>query len=196
MNNREKMKAGKLFQDGDCGLPEEKLIARKLRNEYNSTAPEEFEKRAELLTKILGSGKDITIEQPFFFNYGKNIHAGEMIYINMNCTFIDDGDITIGSRVCIGPSVTVASVGHPIIPEKRMFMYTDPVVIGNDCWIGANVTILPGVHIGDGTVIGAGSVVTKDIPAGVIAVGNPCKVLRKVDERDYEFYYKDRKFED
>lgn len=114
----------------------------------------------------------------------------------MNCNFIDDGMIYIGKKVMFGPAVTIATVGHPINPLMREYMYTDPVTIGDNCWIGASVTICPGVKIGANSVIGAGSVIIHDIPENVIAVGNPCRVVREISEHDKEFYYKDRKIDE
>lgn len=116
-------------------------------------------------------------------------------YINMNCNFIDDGLIEIGDRVMFGPAVTIATVGHPVNPEMREYMYTDPVKIGNNCWLGANVVVCPGVTIGDNCVIGAGSVVVHDIPENSVAAGNPCRVLREIGEKDSVYYYKDRKID-
>lgn len=114
----------------------------------------------------------------------------------MNCNFIDDGLIEIGDRVMFGPGVTIATVGHPINPQLREYMYTDPVKIGKNCWIGANVTICPGVTIGDNSVIGAGSVVLQDIPENSVAGGNPCRVLRPISEKDMKYYYKDREIDE
>ena len=113
---------------------------------------------------------------------------GEGTYINMNCNFIDNGLIEIGDRVMFGPAVTIATVGHPVNPEMREYMYTDPVKIGNNCWLGANVVVCPGVTIGDNCVIGAGSVVVHDIPENSVAAGNPCRVLREIGEKDSVYY--------
>ena len=115
--------------------------------------------------------------------------------MNVNCNFVDDGMITVGKNVLFGPAVTIATVGHPLRPDMREYMYTDPVTICDNVWIGENVTICPGVTIGENSVIGAGSVVVKDIPANVVAVGNPCRVLREIGEKDMEYYYRDRKID-
>lgn len=144
------------------------------------------------MEQIFGKKVGVWIEPPLYFCYGRHISIGDGCYINFNCNFVDDGQITIGERVMFGPAVTIATVGHPINPKMREYMYTDPVTIGNDCWIGGNVTICPGVTIGDNTVIGAGSVVTKDIPANCVAAGNPCRVIREINESDEKYYYKDR----
>lgn len=193
MTMRERMASGKLFTDYCEGLPAERLAAKQRMKRLNDLAPEQVQERMALLGEIFGKETRAWIEPPFYFCYGTHITLGEGTYINFNCNFIDDGSITIGKRVMLGANVTIATVGHPIAPELREYMYTAPVVIGDDCWISSNVTILPGVTIGAGTTIGAGSVVTKDIPANVVAVGNPCHVLREVGPHDREFYYKDRR---
>lgn len=193
MNMHERITAGKLFTDMCEGMPQERMQAKKYMKEFNDSAPDELEKRSELIAKMLGHGKDVWIEPPFYFCYGSHIQIGEGSYLNMNCNFIDDGTITVGKKVMFGPAVTIATVGHPICPEMREYMYTDPVMIEDNCWIGAGVTICPGVHIGKNSVIGAGSVVLEDIPENVVAVGNPCRVLRKIGEHDQQYYYKERK---
>ena len=125
------------------------------------------------------------------------MHMGKNVYANFNLTLVDDGEIYIGDYTMIGPNVNIVTAGHPILPELReeVYQFNIPVRIGRNVWIGAGVTILPGVTVGDNTVIGAGSVVTKDIPADVVAVGNPCRVLRPIGERDKVYYYKDRKID-
>ena len=144
------------------------------------------------MKKIFGKKTWAWIEPPFFFCYGKHIKMGDYCYVNVNCSFIDDGEIEIGDHTEFGPNVVIATVGHPINPEYRPIMYAEKVTIGKNCWIGASVTILPGVTIGDNSVIGAGSVVTKDIPANVIAYGNPCKVIREINDDDMKYYRKGR----
>lgn len=196
MTMRERIAAGKLFTDYGEGLPEERLHCKQTMAAFNRSEPDDVENRFRLMRELFGRETKAWIEPPFYCCYGTNITLGEHTYINMNCSFIDDGKITVGARVLFGPGVAIATVGHPIKPTMRGYMYTDPVTIGNDCWIGANVTICPGVTIGDNTVIGAGSVVTRDVPANVVAAGNPCRVIRAIDERDDEYYYKDRKFSD
>lgn len=196
MTMRERMEQGKLFTDHGEGLPEERLRCKKAMAALNRSEPDDTETRFRLMQELFGQKTAAWIEPPFYCCYGTNITLGEHTYINMNCSFIDDGKITVGKEVLFGANVVIATVGHPIRPDMRRYMYTDPVTIGDRCWIGANVTICPGVTIGENTVIGAGSVVTKDIPANVVAVGNPCKVLRPIDARDEFYYYKDRKFAD
>ena len=192
MTMRERIRAGKLFTDNCEGLPAERLQAKKLMKSFNESNPANIVERQVLLECILGKPAKVWIEPPFYFCYGKHISIGEGTYINMNCNFVDDGEIRIGKSVLFGPAVTIATVGHPILPEMREYMYTDPVVIEDNCWIGAGVTICPGVTIGENSVIGAGSVVIKDIPANTIAVGNPCKVVREINEHDKQYYYKER----
>lgn len=193
MTMRERIANGKLFTDYCEGLPEDRLKAKRLMKKLNELEPDEFDKRAKLINEIFGKETEAWIEPPFYFCYGYNMSIGKGAYINFNCSFIDDGKITIGRETMFGANVTIATVGHPIDPKMRDYMYTAPVTIGENCWIGAGVTICPGVTIGDNSVIGAGSVVTKDIPANCIAVGNPCRFVREINELDKEFYYKDRR---
>ncbi|EMD1177345.1 sugar O-acetyltransferase [Vibrio harveyi] len=166
--------------------------------DYNQTRPSEGEKRSNILNHLLASvGKNCYIEPPLRANWGCHTHLGDNVYANFNLTLVDDTHIYIGDHVMIGPNVTIATAGHPIDPELRrdIAQFNIPVHIGNNVWIGANSVVLPGVTIGENSVIGAGSVVTKDIPANVVAVGNPCRVLREMGEHDKEFYFRDRKIE-
>lgn len=192
MTMKDRIRMGKLFTDMCEGMPKERARAKSLQHKFNTMPPDQTPQRMALLAQIFGRPTFAWIEPPFYFCYGKHIHMGKGCYVNVNCTFIDDGEIFIGDKVLFGPGVTIATVGHPIAPELREYMYCDPVTIQRNCWIGANVTICPGVTIGENSVIGAGSVVTKDIPANVVAVGNPCQVLRPINEHDRLFYYKDR----
>lgn len=196
MTMKERIRQGKLFTDMCEGMPKERTKAKKLQKKYNDMKPDDTAGRMAVMAQIFGKPTFAWIEPPFYFCYGTHIHLGKGTYLNVNCNFIDDGEIFVGEKVMFGPAVTIATVGHPVKPDMRQYMYADPVHIGNNCWIGANVVICPGVTIGENTVIGAGSVVTQDIPANVVAVGNPCKVLRPIDERDDIYYYKDRKFSD
>ncbi|KNY40914.1 galactoside O-acetyltransferase [Vibrio harveyi] len=166
--------------------------------DYNQTRPSEGEKRSNILNHLLASvGKNCHIEPPLRANWGCHTHLGDNVYANFNLTLVDDTHIYIGDHVMIGPNVTIATAGHPIDPELRrdIAQFNIPVHIGNNVWIGANSVVLPGVTIGENSVIGAGSVVTKDIPANVVAVGNPCRVLREIGEHDKAFYFRDRKIE-
>ena len=143
-------------------------------------------------------GKNCYIEPPFHANWGGHfVHFGNNVYANFNLTIVDDTHVYVGDNVMFGPNVTIATGGHPIIPELREknYQYNMPVHIGKNVWIGAGALIMPGVTIGENTVIGAGSVVTKDIPANVVAVGNPCRVMREIGDHDREFYFKDRRID-
>lgn len=199
MNNREKMLTGDLYlPDGDDVMKDQLLCLEKLYD-YNATRPLEGEKRFKLLKEMFAEiGEDSYIEPPLHANWGgHHVHFGKRVYANFNLTLVDDSHIYVGDYTMIGPNVTIATAGHPILPELREknYQYNIPVHIGKNCWLGAGVVVLPGVTIGDNTVIGAGSIVTKDIPANVVAVGNPCRVLREINERDREYYFKDRKIE-
>ena len=161
------------------------------------TRPSKAEKRAELLRSMFAEiGGECYIEPPFHANFGgKHIHLGRNVCCIFNVTMVDDTHIYVGDYTMIAPNVTVATAGHPILPALReqFYQYNFPVHIGRNCWIGAGAIITPGVTIGDNTVIGAGSVVTHDIPANVVAVGNPCRVMREINEHDREYYFKGRK---
>lgn len=194
MTVREKMEQGKLYIDHGEGLPEERLRCKELVYEFNNTRPGEEKKRLELMRQIFGSlGKDPWIEPPLRLAYGTRTHIGDCFYANFNFVIVDDIDVYIGNHVMIAPNVTITATGHPVNPDLRRpgAQYSFPVTIGDDVWIGSGAIILPGVTIGKNSVIGAGSVVTKDIPANVVAVGNPCRVLRAISDRDKAFYYKD-----
>lgn len=191
----ERMRTKKLYYCTDETLAAEQLKCLDRLYEFNQTRPSEQEKRAAMLREMFAEiGENCYIEPPFHANWGgKNVHFGKEVYANFNLTLVDDTDIYVGDGVMFGPNVSVCTAGHPIQPElrRKQAQYNIPVVIGNNVWIGANAVLLPGVHIGDNTVIGAGSVVTKDIPANVVAVGNPCRILREIGERDRQYYYKD-----
>lgn len=192
MTMRERIASGKLFTDYVEGLPEDRTHAKRRMIAFNATSPDTLEERFRLMTEIFGRETKAWIEPPFYFCYGTNIEIGDGCYINFNCNFVDDGKIIIGNKVMFGPGVTIATVGHPINPNYREYMYCDPVKIEDNCWIGAGSIITPGVTIGANSVIGAGSIVTKDIPANSVAVGNPCRVLREINEDDMKYYYKGR----
>ena len=199
MSIRDRIKAGKLFTDMGEGLPQERLRGKELMYEFNHTRPSEVEKRERLIREMFATvGENAWIEPPIYFSYGSNIHIGKNFYANFNFTIVDDYTLTIGDNVLIAPNVTISVTGHPVHHELRKFgeMFSFPVTIGNNVWIGSNVVINPGVTIGDNSVIGAGSVVTKDIPANVVAVGVPCRVIREINDRDKQYYYKNYKLED
>lgn len=197
MNTNEKMHCGKLYLPFDEGLTKEQMICLDRLYDFNSTKPSETSKRTALLKNMFAEiGEGCYIEAPLYANWGgRHVHFGKNIYANFSLTLVDDTHIYIGDGTMIGPNVTIATASHPILPKLREegYQFNLPVYIGKNCWIGAGAIILPGVKVGDGSVIGAGSVVTKDIPGNVIAVGNPCKVMREISERDKEFYFKDRK---
>ena len=166
--------------------------------ELNVTRPSESEKRHCLLRELLAEvGENCYIEPPLHANWGKNTHLGSHVYANFNLTLVDDTDIYIGDHVMIGPNVVLATAGHPVDPALRLqaAQFNLPIRIGRNVWIGAGAIVLPGVSIGENSVIGAGSVVTKDIPENVVAVGNPCRVLRPISEYDKKCYGKGRPIE-
>lgn len=197
MSIKEKMHNCELYFPGDEALMKEQLACLEKLYEFNATRPLEFEKRTRLLQEMFaGIGDNCYIEPPLRANWGgHHVYFGKNIYANFNLTLVDDTYIYVGDYTMFGPNVTIATAGHPILPELRQegYQYNAPVRIGKNCWIGAGVIILPGITIGDNVVIGAGSVVTKDLPDNVVAVGNPCRVLREVNEHDKEYYFKDRK---
>ena len=199
MTNREKMHQGKLYYPSDDSIMEEQLKCLDRLYDFNMTRPSETEKRNKLLKEMFAEiGEDCYIEPPFHANWGgKHVHFGKGVYANFNLTMVDDTHIYVGDYTLFGPNVTVATAGHPILPELRekAYQYNMPIHIGRNCWLGAGAIILPGITIGNNVVIGAGSVVTKDIPSNVIAVGNPCKILREINEKDKEFYFKDCKID-
>ena len=199
MNIREKMHSGDLYLSMDNDIFSEQLTYLEKLYDFNATRPLEQEKRTEMLkNKLAEKGEDCYIEPPLHANWaGKNVHFGKGVYANFNLTLVDDTHIYVGDHTMLGPNVVLATAGHPILPELRpdAYQFNLPIHIGKNCWLGAGVIVLPGITIGDNSVIGAGSIVTKDIPANVVAVGNPCKVLREINDHDKEFYYKDRKIE-
>ena len=199
MDIREKMHSGDLYLSMDEDIFNEQLTYLEKLYDFNATRPLEQEKRTEMLKKMFAEiGDNCYIEPPLHANWaGKNVHFGKGVYANFNLTLVDDTHIYVGDYTMLGPNVVLATAGHPILPELRplAYQYNMPVHIGRNCWLGAGVIVLPGVSIGDNSVIGAGSIVTKDIPANVIAVGNPCRVLREINDHDKEYYFKDRKIE-
>lgn len=199
MDIREIMRKGLLYTDLSEGLPDERLQGKDLIYDYNNTRPSEEEKRMNILHELLGhAGKNIWIEPPLRVAYGKNVYIGDNFYANFNLVLVDDIEIFIGNNVMIAPNVTISVTGHPVHPELRKNgeQFSFPIKIEDNVWIGSNVVILPGITIGKNSVIGAGSVVTKDIPENVVAVGNPCKVLRSITDNDKNFYYKNLKLTD
>ena len=196
MSELEKCMAGEWYDCHDAVFLEYKNEARNLLSQYNSFSYNQKTEKTEVLKQLFGSmGTNVSVGLPFICDYGKNIHIGTNVSINMNCTFVDCNKIEIGNNVLIASNVQIYTATHPVELSDRLTpnwnpdsgeyfcrTYALPVKIGNGCWIGGGVIILPGVSIGDGTVIGAGSVVIKDIPANCVAVGNPCRVIRKINE--------------
>ena len=184
MSEKEKMLAGEVYDANyDKELIKERENAKELCYDYNNLKPSKIEERRELLKKLLGKTKEnFLIEQPFVCDYGYNIEIGENFYANHNLTILDANKVKFGDNVFIAPNCGFYTAGHPLDAETRNkgLEYAKPIEIGNNVWIGGNVIVLPGVKIGDNAVIGAGSVVNKDIPANVVAVGNPCKVIKEI----------------
>lgn len=199
MSMRDKLHTGELYLSMDGSIMKDQLKKIDRLYDFNATRPTELDKREEMLKEMFAEiGEGCYIEPPLHSNFGGgHVHFGKYVYANFNLTMVDDTHIYVGDYTMIGPNVTIASAGHPILPELREkgYQYNMPVHIGKNCWIGAGSVILPGITIGDNTVIGAGSVVTKDIPENVVAVGNPCRVLREIGERDREYYFKNRKID-
>ena len=192
------MLAGLPYKAWLDGLAEERLENKKRIYKYNNLPPEAEKEQDELIKEILGkTGENVHIEAPFHCDYGYNIEVGENFFANYNLTVLDVGKVKIGKNAQIAPNVSIYTAGHPIHPESRNsgYEYGIEVTIGDNVWIGGNVCIMPGVTVGDNVVIGAGSVVTKDIPDSVIAVGNPCRVVRAITDDDRDFYYRDRRFD-
>ncbi len=199
MNGIEKMQSGELYLCTDEEIMSEQLKCLDRLYDYNMTRPTESRKREELLKEMFAEiGENCYIEPPLHANWGgRHCHFGKGVYANFNLTLVDDSHIYVGDYTMFAPNVVVSTAGHPILPKLRekQYQYNIPIHIGRNCWIGAGALILPGVTIGDNTVIGAGGVVTKDIPSDVVAVGNPCRVVRKISDRDREYYFRDRKID-
>lgn len=200
MTVRERMHNLELYLPTDKEIWDEQQGYLDRLYDFNHTRPTESDKREALLKELFAEiGDGCYIEPPLHANWGgHHVHMGKNIYANFNLTLVDDTHIYIGDCTMIGPNVVIATAGHPLLPELREkgYQYNAPVQIGKNCWLGAGVIIVPGVTIGDNAVIGAGSIVTKDIPPNVLAAGNPCRVLREINEHDREYYFKDRKIDD
>ncbi len=200
MREEEKIAAGILFCPGDPALKAIKLKTHNLNQDYNATYEDETEKRAMILAEMIGElGEGSFIQGPIYFHYGKHTKIGKHFFGNFNLTIQDDAEVTIGDRCNFGPNVTIVTPVHPMLPQERNLMltangekkhlcYAKPVHIGHDCWFGASVTVCPGITIGDNCVIGAGSVVTRDIPSNSFAAGVPCRVIREITEQDSMVY--------
>ena len=197
--HKKRMTEGKLYDPADDSVIIEQRKCLEKLYDFNATRPHELEKRDLMLKDMLAEcGEGCYIEPPFHSNFGgKHVHFGNDVYANFNLTMVDDGHIYVGDNVMFAPNVVVATAGHPILPALREkgYQYNADVHIGKNVWIGAGALIMPGITIGENTVIGAGSVVTKDIPANVVAFGNPCRVVREIGEKDKIYYFKDRKID-
>lgn len=196
MDNKDKLHTGDIYDPSANDIMDEQTACLELLYDYNATRPSEWQKRAELMRRMFAEiGEGCYIEPPLHSNWGgHHVHLGDHVYANFNLTLVDDTHIHIGSYTMLAPNVVIATAGHPILPELRIkaLQYNMPVTIGENCWIGAGAVILPGVTIGDNTVVGAGSVVTRDLPANVVAVGNPCRVVREIGEHDRQYYFRGR----
>ena len=199
MTEREKIHSGDIYQPMGDDILNEQLGYLDLMDAYNNTPRRLMAERAAMLPKLFAEvGENCFIESPYFANWGgHHVHLGSNVYANAGLKLVDDTHIYIGDCTMLGPNVVIATAGHPIDPELRAkgLQYNMPVRIGKNCWLGAGVIVMPGVTIGDNTVIGAGSIVTKDIPSGVVAVGNPCRVMRPVGQHDREYYFRDKKID-
>lgn len=197
MTETEKKDKGLLFDGMDKDILKVQATCVQYMKEYNTLGLGDDERINELLKLSFAEvGEDTFIQPPYYANWGgAHVHLGSGVYANFNLTLVDDGHIYIGDKTMIGPNVTIATAGHPILPSLRekAMQYNIDVHIGRNVWIGAGAVILPGITIGNNSVIGAGSIVTKDIPSNVVAVGNPCRVLREIGKHDEEFYYKDKR---
>lgn len=185
MTEKEKMLAGELYQAGDPELVAERLHARKITKAFNNTSPEDTDLKTNLLQSLLGKvGKNFWIEAPFYCDYGTNIEVGDDVFFNFNCVILDVCKVTLGDRVFVAPNVQFYAATHPLNAVKRgeLWEYGQAITIGSDVWIGGSAVICPGVTIGDRAVIGAGSVVTKDVPADTVYAGNPAKFIKTIEK--------------
>lgn len=197
MSMKEKLHTGELYLPDDDSIMQEQLKCLDRLYDFNRTRPTELDKRDKMLKEMLAEvGENCYIEPPFHSNWGgRHVHFGNNVYCNFGVTMVDDTHIYVGDCTMFGPNVIIATAGHPILPELRekAYQYNAPVHIGRNCWIGAGAIIVLGITIGENSVIGAGSVVTKDIPPNSVAAGNPCRVIREINDRDKEFYFKNKK---
>ena len=191
MNNIERRDNGILYISDESVFEQQKR-ARRLTQKLNTMDRSDFEGISAVVKELLGKSEGAFVNPPFYCDYGFNIEVGKNLFCNYNCTIIDVGKVVIGDNCQIAPNVAIYTAGHPVHPAARntTYEYGIDITIGNNVWIGGNTVILPGVHIGDNVVIGAGSVVTKDIPSWYIAAGNPCKLIRKITETDRYTYFK------
>lgn len=199
MTQYERMVNGLIYDPGDSEIMAEQSTFQEELREFNLMKPSESEKKQKYMKEVFAEcGENCYIELPFHANWGgHHLHLGDYVYANFNLTLVDDGHIYVGDHVMFGPNVTITTANHPVNPELRLrgLQYNKDVRIDDNAWIGAGVIILPGVHIGKNSVIGAGSVVTRDIPDNVVAVGNPCRVMREISERDSKYFNRDEEID-
>lgn len=181
----------------DAAVMEEQKVCRRILQRLNTVDRSDFDTIARIIKELFGKSEGAFVNPPFFCDYGSHIETGKNFFANYNCTIIDVATVRIGDNCMLAPNVSIYTAGHPVHPAARntQYEYGISVTIGDNVWIGGNTVILPGVHIGSNTVIGAGSVVTKDIPGWVIAVGNPCRVIRSITEEDRKYYFRDKEFD-
>ncbi len=196
MNNIER-RDREMAYISDESVMEEQKVCRRILQHLNTVDRSDFDEIGKIVRELLGKSENAFINPPFYCDYGSHIEVGKNFFANYNCTIIDVAKVTIGDNCQLAPNVAVYTAGHPLHPVSRnsMYEYGISVTIGDNVWIGGNTVIMPGVHIGNNTVIGAGSVVTKDIPDWVVAAGNPCRVIKQITEEDKRYYYKDREFD-
>lgn len=202
MTDEERMAKGLLYDPANEDLAKDQLACQELLHDFNLLRPSQLNEQQNMMRKMFAEcGENVFIQRPLYANWGgRHVHLGSCIYMNFNMTLVDDGHIYIGDWTKFGPNVTIVTAGHPILPELRkgagsVLQYNKDVHIGSCVWVGAGVVILPGVTIGDNSVIGAGSVVTRDIPPNVVAYGDPCRVIREIGERDTEFCFRDERID-
>lgn len=193
MDNITRRDSGMLYISDEAVYNEQKR-ARILTQKLNTMDRSDYEGIAEVIRELFGRAENAMVNPPFYCDYGNHIFVGRNFFANYNCCFLDVGKITFGDNCLLGPNVCISTAGHPVHPAARntLYEYGIDITIGNSVWIGANAVICPGVTIGDCCVIGAGSVVTRDIPAWSVAAGNPCRVLRRITEADRELYFSGR----
>ena len=191
MTNQERRDRGILYISDPSVMNEQKR-ARRLTQKLNTMDRSDFEGIQDVIRELFGKSEDAWVNPPFYCDYGHNIEVGKNVFINYNCTIIDVGKVVIGDNCQIAPNVSIYTAGHPVHPAARntAYEYGIDISIGNNVWIGGNTVIMPGVRIGDNVVIGAGSIVTRDVPSWTVAAGNPCRVIRKITEDDRYTYYK------
>ena len=191
--------SGELYFPNDESIMAEQMQCLDRLQRFNRIPPSHLDERFAMLREMFAEvGEGCYIESPLYSNWGgRHVHFGKNVYGNFGLTLVDDTHIYVGDGTMFGPHVTLATAGHPVLPllREKGLQYNVPVHIGRNCWLGAGVVVLPGVTIGDNTVIGAGSIVTHDLPADVVAVGNPCRVLRPIGEKDRQYYFKNRKID-